>query len=383
MKSKPNKPKVVIIACPATNVTREPTHLLKFLEVIKPLSDEVFIITGKLPEKFRDKAQLIRVRGHLEEDPLLIKAASYLILTQAEIGLQLSRISRSIDTVIFFTGMLQFWLPVLVAKTLRKRIILIATGSASRNARAAYQGKPVRSFILPRLYRLIEKLNFAFADQIVVESEGVITYFGLEKYQEKIYPKGALPVDTTLFRVKKEYGERKNMVGYLGRLVPGKGLMNLARALPLILQEKAETRFIIGGGGELYNKIEQELSRNGLSDKVTLTGWVPGEKFVDYLNELKLFVFPSYAEGLPYAPMEAMACGTPVLATPVGGIPDIIKDGETGFILADNSPEGIAKSIIRALEHPRLDEIIQKARRLVEERYTYSAAVERYRSILH
>jgi len=78
----------------------------------------------------------------------------------------------------------------------------------------------------------------------------------------------------------------------------------------------------------------------------------------------------------------AMACGTPVLATPVGGIPDVIKDEETGFILEDNSPECIAENVIRALNHPDLDRIVKNARKLIEERYTYEAAVERYRKIL-
>ena len=77
-----------------------------------------------------------------------------------------------------------------------------------------------------------------------------------------------------------------------------------------------------------------------------------------------------------------MACGTPVLATPVGGVPGVIKDGETGFIMENNSPECIAKNVMRALEHPNLDKIIKNARELVEKEFTYEAAVERYRMIL-
>ena len=77
-----------------------------------------------------------------------------------------------------------------------------------------------------------------------------------------------------------------------------------------------------------------------------------------------------------------MGCGTPVLATPVGSIPDVIKDDETGFIMKDNSPECIARNVIRALEHPNLDEIVKNARALVEREFTYEAAVERYRKIL-
>ena len=77
-----------------------------------------------------------------------------------------------------------------------------------------------------------------------------------------------------------------------------------------------------------------------------------------------------------------MACGTPVLATSVGGVPDVIKDEETGFIMKDNSPECIAKNVMRALEHPDLEKIVENARALVEREFTYEAAVERYRKIL-
>jgi len=78
-----------------------------------------------------------------------------------------------------------------------------------------------------------------------------------------------------------------------------------------------------------------------------------------------------------------MACGTPGLVTPVGALPDIIKDKETGFIMEDNTPDCIAESIIMALQYPKLDEMVTKARQFVAEKYTYETAVERYRGILN
>ena len=77
-----------------------------------------------------------------------------------------------------------------------------------------------------------------------------------------------------------------------------------------------------------------------------------------------------------------MGCGTPVLATSVGGAPDLIKDGNIGFIMKDNTPECVAENVIRVLEHPNLDKTVKNAKELVEKEFTYEAAVERYREIL-
>ena len=126
-----------------------------------------------------------------------------------------------------------------------------------------------------------------------------------------------------------------------------------------------------------------EECANKLDGKVKFVGWISHDELPRYLNELKLLVLPSYTEGLPNIMLEAMACGTPVLATLVGAIPDIIKDGETGFIMENNSPECIAQNIIRALNHPNLERIAQNARALVEREFTFEKAVERYEKIVN
>jgi len=138
---------------------------------------------------------------------------------------------------------------------------------------------------------------------------------------------------------------------------------------------------IIGGNGPLSKVIDEKIKK--YSENVTLVGWIPHEKLPEYLNELKLLVLPSYTEGLPTIVLEAMACGTPVLATPVGGIPDVIKEGKTGFILENNSPECIAKNVIKILDFKHLHYVAERECNLILKRYTFDYAVNRYSEILN
>ena len=97
-----------------------------------------------------------------------------------------------------------------------------------------------------------------------------------------------------------------------------------------------------------------------------------------YLNNIKLLVMPSVKEGLPNTLLEALACGTLVLATPVGGIPGLIRDGETGFIMENNTPECIAKNIMRALNHPDLEKIVENGRDLIKTKHSYEHSVKTF-----
>ena len=358
--------------------------LANFLDILEPSSNEIYVITGffSYESKYSTKTHIISIKKDNIRGSLL-RIILRELLAQPRVTFNLLKISKKNNIVIFFLGTRTYLLPLLVTKLLKKKVVLAVTGSESKGAKMQY-GKKL--FGLGRVYSaivgILERIDFHLADQIAVQSKSTIDFQDLNKFRKKINTNGAMYIDTNLFTVKKEIKDKRNLAGYIGRLAQGKGISNFIKAMPLILKEREEVEFLIGGDGPLFDEIKRELGDKGLHDKVKLTGWIPQEELTDYLNELKMLVLPSSSEGLPNIILEAMACGTPVLATAVGGIPDVIKDGKTGFIIESNSPECIAENVMRALEHPNLDEIAMNARKLIEKEYAYKAAVERYRKIL-
>ena len=286
--------------------------------------------------------------------------------------------------MIFFLAGRLYSLPMLVAKLLGKKTVVVAGGSAVKTTKGMYGETLIGlgGIILSCIAGVLEKIDLRLSDQIAVETEGAINLLGLSKYRDKIAINGSMYVDINLFKIKQDIETKRDLVGYIGRLSGEKGVMNFVKAIPLILKERDDIEFLIGGNGKLFDKIKEELKSGNLLAKVTLAGWIPHDELPDYLNELKLLVLPSYTEGLPGIVQEAMACGTPVLATPVGGVPDLVKDGQTGFILVDNTPESIADGVITALSSKNLEEMVKNARKLIEVEYAYEAMVRKCREAL-
>lgn len=297
------------------------------------------------------------------------------LIMQFEISCHMIK-EKNADICLFFLSN-NLIIPIIISRILRRgqKIIMFPGGLMSE----AYKR---RGSILSYPFKLFEKLSYRLSDHIILYSPNLIKEWNLQKYENKILIAHEHFLDLHKFRIKKEFCKRDNLVGYIGRLSEEKGILNFVEAIPEILKERDDLDFRIGGDGQLRDEIEKYLDENGLNDKVNLAGWIPHDKLPDYLGQLRLIVLPSHSEGLPNIMLEAIACGTPVLATPVGAIPDIIKDGEAGFIMKNNSPECIAKKIISVLNHPNLDTIIRNARALVEREFTYEAAVERYWKIM-
>lgn len=351
--------------------------LSNLVNIFCPLSDEIHLITGGAGYTFFMKSKKLhtyQVEHRAGTNAVFRRAINY-IWTQLRISCKLMRLTRSVDLWIFFIGGEGLILSLLTAKLLGKNVIIASAGSGFKVAQA--QKDP-----LARALALLQNVTYRLSDKIIIYSERLIEQQNLQKYRNKISIAQKHFLDFDEFKAKKKLDERDNLIGYIGALSKVKGVPNLLEAIPQVLARKSDVEFVIGGDGQLRAEIEGYLDKESLIGKVKLLGWIPHDELPKYLNELKLLILPSYTEGLPNIILEAMACGTPVLATAVGAIPDVIRNGETGFIMENNSPECIARNVIRALTHANLEEIAKNAHALVEREFTYEAAVKKYRNIL-
>lgn len=354
--------------------------VLNFVKVLEPIVDKLVLITGNYPERdvFSPKIKLVNIRNDGQEQSIFVKIPRFVSL-QLRMAYHLAKNMSRARAVIFYLEGGTFLLPMLAARLAGKETIIVATYSSSQIAKQLHKGSKQGVFLV-RVTSVLERLNYGLAARIVVYSPILVEQFSLEKHRHKISLAHEYFLNFDKFKVQKPLHERDNLVGYIGRLSQEKGFLNFLEAIPKAVQTKDEAAFLIGGDGQLRPRVEEYA--NKLGNKVKFVGWIPHDELPGYLNELRLLVVPSYTETGPYIAFEAMACGTPVLGTPVGLMADVLSDGENGFIMENNSPECIARNIIRALSHPDLEQIARNARALVEREFTHEAAVQRYRRIL-
>ena len=138
------------------------------------------------------------------------------------------------------------------------------------------------------------------------------------------------------------------VIGVVARLDPVKGHVHLLDAIPQVLTRFPGSRLLIVGTGSAEGKLVQRVASLGLSKAVIFTG--ARRDIPQLLKAMDLFVLPSLHEGFGFALLEAMACCLPVVATEVGGIPEVVQDGQTGLLVPPADPSALAEAIIRLLE---------------------------------
>ncbi|MBI4488810.1 MAG: glycosyltransferase [Deltaproteobacteria bacterium] len=166
------------------------------------------------------------------------------------------------------------------------------------------------------------------------------------------------------------------VLGTVGRLSWKKGQENLLEAAALVIGQVPEARFFLVGDGPLRAELQSQARRLGIEDKVHFAGWVEDSAWV--LSQMDVFVLPSHMEGMSNSLLEAMAAGKPVVATNVGGNPEVVVDERTGFLVPPKNPRALASAILRILADRELARRLGEAGRArVESEFTVEKMVAR------
>jgi len=354
------------------------TPVSNYLEILSQFSDLCVITGNSAKVLFEGSEERSNIHIHFVNYPIgsniFLKVIHYMY-GQLKYSYHIFRHSKDAEKWIFFTGGERMVLPMMTASLLKKPVLLYMPGSAVRDANFAKDS-------LSKPTKILSAITQNLSDRIILYSPTLISEWNLEPYRHKILIAHRHFLDFETFTVTTPLPDRPPLIGYIGRLSGEKGVQHFTKALPAILGDREDLRVLIGGDGQLKDSIVATLQEEGLTDRVDLPGWIAHDDLPGYLNQLRLLVLPSYTEGLPNIMLEAMACGTPVLATPVGAIPDVIIDGKTGFIMENNSPECIAENVKRALSSPDLERIAEDGRRFVEENFTFEKVVENWKRVL-
>jgi glycosyltransferase involved in cell wall biosynthesis len=182
-------------------------------------------------------------------------------------------------------------------------------------------------------------------------------------------------------------GTREPVILFAGVLTPLKGIHHLLHAFAKVAQEFPEVRLEIVGrdeNSEYAEELRQKVLRLGLNGRVSFVGEVPQVELANRMRRSRVFVLPSLSEGLGRVVVEAMATGTPVIGSHVGGIPEMVQEGLTGFLVPPGDEEALAERLRWVLKHPQEAKAMgHRAREFARSFFSLEAYLAGYRRLFN
>lgn len=300
-------------------------------------------------------ARLVHLKAGNDSD--LAKLALYPHLPEFAENLETFRNRNRLNYDLVFS---HYWLSGLAGKTLSDwwqvpHMVMFHTLGAVKNALGIGETEPE--------LRLKAEMELAQNCQHIIaaterEKLDLVHYYGAEAGNIVVIPCGVNPAH---FHPRKASDRTALGLGYsqfvlyAGRIEPLKGIDRLIKAMAWLAKNRSPRLVIIGGDqqsqGEI-SRLKRLVCELGLEDQITFLGTIDHKKMPGYYNAASILVVPSHYESFSLVALEALASGTPVVATDVGDMKNIIQPGETGYIAADGNPESIGQGISALLLKP-------------------------------
>jgi len=184
-------------------------------------------------------------------------------------------------------------------------------------------------------------------------------------------------VTADAFEMKKKLGisEKSFVIGTVGRLTPVKGQRYLLEAATKVVRQRPDTLFVFLGDGELLTELTEMASVLGIKDHVKFLGWRP--EVADVMSTFDIFVLPSLNEGMGKVLVEAMAMGKPIIASNVGGIPDLVTHGLNGLLVPPADADAMADAIVTLHDDPSKAKKMAEKGKVIAAGYSVDAMIQK------
>lgn len=240
-----------------------------------------------------------------------------------------------------------------------------------------------------RWYERLDGLFLRFFDHVVAVSEPIraaLTKAGVAPRRITIIHYGlsndrsSSPASAEMLRKKFRLALNDKVIGVIARLSPEKGHHHLLRAARIVGEKDSKARFLLVGDGPLRPVLERDVNALSLGGSVIFAGFQPDMQSIYSL--LDIVVLASLREGLPLTILEALAAGLPVIATPVGDVPEVVQDGVTGLLVEPGDEVGLAEAILDLLRDPeRRTEMGRQGQKLIAERFSAQRMGQQYAEV--
>lgn len=352
-----NRPVVLLLGPHRAAVSGVSTHVNLLME--SALGDEFELVHFQVGSEGRDEGPVARLLRLLVSPFALFATILFRQVSVVHINTSLNPRAYWRDLAYLF-----------VAKLLRARVLYQVHG-----------GKLPRDFFKgrPRLTRFL-RWTLMLPDVVVLLAKVELDAYRLfiPGQDIMILPNG---IDCRPFAgVKTVLSNSKEPLRlvYIGRLAREKGLYEMLQGLRLATDLGVDARLFVAGGGEEEKRMRLYAQALGIAQRVLFVGPVFGDDKVKLMNGADLMLLPSYAEGLPYALLEAMAAGIPVIATPVGAIPDVVIHRTHGYLVPPRSGRAIGEALVLlARDREQLSWMSRACRRRIQAAYSIERLADR------
>lgn len=237
----------------------------------------------------------------------------------------------------------------------------------------------------PRLW--VERIGADKTDLYIAPSRAIATaieeHYRFPAERIRVIPHGLEKPDTPLpstaredVRRELEIGEGELFLAFIGRLDENKGIYLLIEAFSRVAERSKQVVLVVAGTGPLAGELREQIDQKGLTSRVRLLGY--REDVARLLTGADIFILPSRNESFGIVLLEAMIAGLPMIATRVGGIPDVVEDGVTGILTEPGDSEALASAVVDLADNERKRQSLGRAGHTRwAERFTLDRCVEK------